>query len=232
MYPEILAKIVRDSRYPLLNRDCYNKRYLLIWNYADKYYLFKLACRYANLKLVELLLPYIDISFNNQWAYHYVCKKGYKRILELILKHPINNIKICLINAVKKNHIGIVKVLLSQKNVNINVNNGMPLELALKHKRREIVVILLNDPRITINESLFIDRLYSYISDGDYRMFSMLLSKTNIDLSIDNNKLLYRARWYRFQQEYPIYKLLYNDNKIYSKFSWWQWFLLNIWPVN
>lgn len=121
-------------------------------------------------------------------------------------------------NAVEKNNIDVVRLLLSSKYrhlVNPTVHNNYILRISVVNGRSEIVKLLLEDGRV--DPSVDNNKLLSIaIVNGFLDIFMSLYNCRRVDPSANDNaalKLAYRKRYY------SIVELLLADNRVSSKLS-------------
>jgi len=133
MYPQILSKIVTDTRFLLLNKDCSNNRDLLYLNIKDKNNFFENACNNNNLEIVKFFYHKYGYDIcDNYYKYYtgeYIIhfdlikfffenKKFKQKILNKVFclqKYDILLIKFIyniIVNMAKNNHYDLTKMLL------------------------------------------------------------------------------------------------------------------------
>jgi len=102
--------------------------------------LLQLAANAENIEILDLILrvPNIVISVENRA----LCRAA-------IDKNHYDSIHWALVQSCKLNKVGLVKFLISENDVNVNIYcGGKPLESAIKHNSLEVVQLLLGVPDI------------------------------------------------------------------------------------
>jgi len=128
------------------------------------------------------------------WA----AEKGYKDIVNLLLKQPGININIkdsqgftALMCAAEQGHNKVIELLLEHPNINVNIQNNKgatALMLAIFNKHKEVVIQLLNHSTIDINiktRNGFTALTYANLNQGYEDIVELLLHpkppKTNVN---------------------------------------------------
>ena len=134
-------------------------------------------------------------------ALMFACAKGFKDIVQMLLKHPdidcnarCNFGVTALVNACHKGHKEVVQMLLNQPgidgNVRCNDDGKTALMYACLHGKKDIVQILLNhsdiDCNVRSNEGM--TALMYAIQIGNKDIVQMLLNHSSIDCNVRNNE--------------------------------------------
>lgn len=101
-----------------------------------------------HIEVIKVLIKYdrVDHTGILSWA----CRNGYVELVQLLINQHYNHIRydLSLIEAVIYGHIDIVKIILTQTNVDPSVNNNEAIIAASRKGHEEIVELLLQDSRV------------------------------------------------------------------------------------
>ena len=177
-------------------------------------YLFIIAIRINNLKIMKILYNNIKIDKNilND-SFKLACIYGYSKIVEILLKNKDINPDIednkMLQLASKNGDLQIVKLLLNDKQIDPNTNDNYPLMIASEKGYLEIVKILIKDSRINIdyNNNYAIEQA---ALNGHFKIVELLLKESKSDI-ININYYTFKPIYDKYKN---ILKLLINNCKI------------------
>lgn len=200
------------------------------------------SCRNNHIDIIKLLLnnssvklikPLEPLDKKKYCPLYTVCRYGYCDILILLLEdgrfdkylndnsNEDNYFESPLDAACYYNHINIVKILLEQKNIDVNNTNELnitPLKCACAAHNIDIVRLLLDDERIKVTFNDISSALCNYVDDVSVKIVKLLLDDKRIitdTLNLtdydDDNTPFYIAC---FKGLTDIVKLLIDDGRI------------------
>jgi hypothetical protein len=175
---------------------------------------FKKTILEKNEKKAILLLKdsTFDPSFENDWSLTRAATLNLYDLTEALLKDDRCKINNCFIfsNAVYKNNINIVKLLLSDKRTVPSQEDNWAIQVASINGYHEIVEILLKDNRI--NPAAQNNYSIQASTQGGYdKITSLLLSDERIDPTVNNSHVIidaYDKKYFR------CVELLWNDQRV------------------
>jgi ankyrin repeat protein len=128
-----------------------------------------------------------------------------------LFKHSIKNkLSLLLIKSIVNGHINIVKILLSLKSVNPNINYSCALGMAAQYGHKDILKLLLKDKRVKTACMRYFPFLLA-AEHGQIEIIKILLKHSEIDPSEHLNTSILAA--YK-NKEQDIVKLLFNDSRV------------------
>lgn len=194
MHPEILSKIVVDARFLILNKSCYQKKYLFYQYVVDKTQLLYNACRYGNTDIVEFFLKIfkIDPSKNDHLAIKLASKHENKEIVELLLQDSrVDPIK-ALDESIRNVRYEIIKLLLNKVNSKEHISTAFYMyrntendknEKKLSHENaNKICYLFLKHPENqTLKRKNYIFKYAAYFEH--HEIFDKLINDKEIDVN-------------------------------------------------
>ena len=152
-----------------------------------------LACKNSNLKLMKLLIEKYNANINMDNGL----------LLDIAIKNNDHNIMIYLLGNVlltnerkndlllltcKNYNFKLMKLLREKYNADINMDNGILLEIAIKNNDHNIIDYLLdNGFRINGGQN---DFLLLACKNSNFKLMKLLIEKYNADIDVDNSRLL------------------------------------------
>jgi ankyrin repeat protein len=134
----------------------------------------------------------ISISMNDNCVLHYVCTHGNIDAVKYLLFHDkfsITGYERSLSDACLCEHIDVVRVLLSHKDVDPSVNYNSPLKNAIYSKNIDIVKLLFENEKLNIDPDN--SNLIKYAHyNGNIEIIKYLLKDGRFDPSVNNNMIL------------------------------------------
>ena len=197
MYPQILSKMVPDTRYLRLNRDCYNQKNLFYHNSSNKPKIFMKACIHNKYEIVEYLLRYEDICESkislNKGAEIYRDKNNILRLRE----YDLTLLDYSLIKSSRKGNTKIVKLLLQKTKVDSSRYRYYPFRWACKQENVKLIKILINYEKLINSYHIFlpyaIDIFIDSVNKGRLKTVKIFLENNILPSDILYNVYNYES---------------------------------------
>ena len=150
------------------------------------------ASRNGHADVVAILLHdgKADPAYHQTYAFDEACRYGHVDVVVLLLRDPrlfqsdkntTNEIAL----AVRYGSTDVVQVLLEDGRFSPNVEDNAPLIMALMKRRVPILKLLLNDPRVIVNDKRVYTMLESATTRGDTEVVELLLKDPRLIMSLD-----------------------------------------------
>lgn len=125
--------------------------------------LFEVACRFGQLEVAHLLLPFAHPEANDNDAFRQAGSNGHTEVVRFLLTlptvDPTAGSSMALCTASRCGHVEVVQLLLADGRSDPGADDNYPLRQATYHKHDKIVYLLLRDPRV-IEESRRVANTY------------------------------------------------------------------------
>ncbi|KAJ3372741.1 hypothetical protein HDU91_002322 [Kappamyces sp. JEL0680] len=179
---------------------------------------FQIACLHGHLEVVKVFLQDTRLHLRQSKSINTVCTKGYLKILELLLAHPLSNTQFdpsqALSNAARNGHAGVVARLLADPRVDPRHDDNYAIQCAALMGHDKVVRLMLRDPRVVLlpySDMTLVRAIRTYCFDLVTKLLENHLSL--IDPSCENNVALVTLSAFASVQYHSI-ELLLKDPRV------------------